>query len=92
MIVNYLHQRLPFPMAVPERDGQVMVLGFSKFRSRQELTFLFSSKNTLVVCKLQRKFSNYKVAVNDFAKFLCGLGERWKKASCLGNLCIFCHS
>ena len=48
MIVNYLHQRLPVPMAVPECDGQVMVLGFSKFRSRQELSFLFSSKNTSV--------------------------------------------
>ena len=62
------------------------------FSARIIISVFFKEHFGSVVCKLQRKFSNYKVAVNDFAKFQCWLGERQKKASCLGNLCIFCHS
>ena len=48
VIVKYLQQRLPVLMAVSEHDDpQVMVLAsFCCFR--RDLSFLFSSRNTLI--------------------------------------------
>ena len=65
----YFHQRLPFPMAVPEHDDpQVMVLA-SFYYFRRDLSLLFSLRNTLIqFSELQSIFSICKIAVNHFGK------------------------